>query len=148
MSAAIQEQAAQAATKRKWPWVSWGNWYILRGVTENGWPSIYACLREYGDFQAQHRILIRDMPPDLRRVDIAVSLLPPLLRDAIVLWYQCDRDIRGRVIAPHAKALALRMPVSLYEESVRVGKHMAERGMEDRPRVELELAKRLRYSEA
>jgi hypothetical protein len=88
------------------------------------------------------------MPPDIRRIDIAVSLLPQLLRDGVVLWYQCDRDIRGRTIAPYAKALALQMPPSTYEEAVRVGKYMAEREMDDRPRVELELAKRLRYSEA
>ena len=133
--------------RRKWPWVAWGNWYICRSVTENGWPSIYACLREYGEFQAQSRVLIQDMPPELRRIDIAVSLLPQLLRDGVVLWYQCDRDMRGRVIPSHAKALALQMPPTTYEEAVRVGKFMAEREIEDRPRAELELAKRLRYSD-
>ena len=125
----------------KQPWVSWGNWYIIHGVIEEGWPSIYSCLHEYATFQASSRILCRDMPPELRRLDLAVSLLPPLLRQAVALWYQCDRDMRGRLISNHNKALALEMPQTLYEECVRVAKHMAERELQGRPRVSLVLAK-------
>ena len=138
---AVAVEARPEGKARRVPWVSWGNWYIAYSVTEAGWPSIYACLREYGEFQAATRILCREMPWELRRIDLAVGLLPSLLRQSIVLWYHCDRDARGRLIAPSQKALALEMPTSTYEEAVRVGKFMAERALNGIRRENIELAK-------
>ena len=136
---AVVREVVEPTRRIRIPWADWGNWYILRAVIEEGWPSIYSCLQAYTEFQAASRILCRDMPIAVRIVDLAVGQLPPLLRHCLVLRYQCDRDIRGRVIGELQKAVALEMPLTTYKYAIEVGKFMAEREIPRKSLKALEL---------
>ena len=108
-------------------WNAWGNYYTKRFIHEDGWPSLYASLRLYGDFQAAARILLKERPVSIILVDMALARLTREMRDCVVLWYVADRDSRGYEIPIKAKAQAMSMSERQYRETVRVAKQQAEK---------------------
>lgn len=71
---------------------AWGNWHIRNTAECPGWDNrnILAKWTDAGRGGVPgHRILCREMPPDVRRVERGVAKLSPKLREAVFLRY-CD----------------------------------------------------------